>query len=231
MKQSGNSSKPAAKSKAKAKPKPAEKTKAPSAAKATKAAKSAPKAAKAAVKPAPEIAADPAAKAEPLKSHLTIPKTPASEKHGRKVPASEKKAALSAEKSAELNKGITKRDYDRFHKMLLIERERVLNAVQGLERNSLREASHNAGSDFNELAEVGTDNYEREVALRVASGEAELLYEIDEALKRIQDGTYGVCEGTGKPIPKRRLEVFPAARYTVEYQAQVEREANNGYSR
>lgn len=207
MKQPGNSSKAAAKPKAKSKA--AAKPKAPAAPKPAKAA--------------------PEAMAEAPKQAL--PKVPAAEKLGRKVPASEKKAAALAEKNAELNKGITKRDFDRFHKMLLIERERVVNAVQGLERNSLREAAHNAGSDFNELAEVGTDNYDREVALRVASGEAELLYEIDEALKRIQDGTYGVCEGTGKPIPRRRLEVFPAARYTVEYQAQVEREANNGYSR
>ncbi|MGC8990728.1 MAG: TraR/DksA family transcriptional regulator, partial [Verrucomicrobiia bacterium] len=67
-------------------------------------------------------------------------------------------------------------------------------------------------------------NFERDFALSLLSSDQDALYEIDEALKRIEKGTYGICEITGKPIPKERLDAIPWARFTVDAQIQLERD-------
>src|SRR5688500_18106483 len=75
------------------------------------------------------------------------------------------------------------------------------------------------------MADSGTDNFDRDFALSLLSSDQDAIYEIDEALKRIQKNTYGTCELTGKQIPKARLDAIPWARFTVEAQAQLERES------
>ncbi len=72
------------------------------------------------------------------------------------------------------------------------------------------------------MADIGTDNYEQEFALGLMDSERKLLREIDDALQRIEEGTYGICEGTGKSISKARLNAQPWARYCVEYARIVE---------
>jgi RNA polymerase-binding protein DksA len=72
------------------------------------------------------------------------------------------------------------------------------------------------------MADIGTDNYEQEFALGLMDSERKLLKEIDDALQRIEKRTYGICEGTGKPISKARLEAQPWARYCVEYARMLE---------
>jgi RNA polymerase-binding transcription factor DksA len=74
------------------------------------------------------------------------------------------------------------------------------------------------------MADSGTDNFDRDFALSLLSSDQDAVYEIEEALKRIEKRTYGVCELTGKVIPKARLEAIPWTRFTVEAQAQLERE-------
>ncbi len=73
-------------------------------------------------------------------------------------------------------------------------------------------------------ADAGSDAYDRDFALNLLSQEQDALYEIDEALKRIELGTYGVCEMSGKPINHERLEAIPFTRFTVECQSQIERQ-------
>jgi DnaK suppressor protein len=119
---------------------------------------------------------------------------------------------------------MNKRDLKKFEKKLLQERERLLHNIKGIEESSRTESAQERGDDFSSYAESGTDNFSLETALNIAGGEYERLQEIDDALQRIKDGVYGVCEGSGKPIPKKRLEVFPAARYCVEYKEQLEKE-------
>jgi RNA polymerase-binding protein DksA len=122
---------------------------------------------------------------------------------------------------------MNKRELKKFEKLLLAERERLLKGVKAIERETLYQPTSDYNiSDPNSSAEAGTDHIERETALRVAGAESEMLLEIDEALERIKNGTYGVCEGSGEPIPKKRLEVFPTARYTVEYQSELEKQRN-----
>jgi RNA polymerase-binding transcription factor DksA len=74
------------------------------------------------------------------------------------------------------------------------------------------------------MADAGTDEYDRDLVFGMMSSEQESLYEIDAAIDRIQKGTYGVCEQTGKPIEKERLEAIPWTRFTAEAEKKLEAE-------
>jgi RNA polymerase-binding transcription factor DksA len=73
------------------------------------------------------------------------------------------------------------------------------------------------------MADAGTDSFDRDFALSMVSSEQEALYEIDEAIRRIREGNYGVCEITGKPISRERLKAVPFTRYSVEGQREIEK--------
>ena len=92
--------------------------------------------------------------------------------------------------------------------------------MSGLAKESAEEMS----SYSLHMADSGTDNFDRDFALSLLSSDQDAIYEIEEALKRIEKGTYGVCELTGKNIPKARLDAIPWTRFTVEAQAQLERD-------
>jgi RNA polymerase-binding protein DksA len=119
---------------------------------------------------------------------------------------------------------ITKRDAKKFEKLLLSEEDRLSNGIRRIEESALHESVRETTGDLYSYAETGTDNFERETALNIATGESQRLGEVRDALKRIENGSYGLCEGCEKSIPKRRLEVFPAARYCVECQSKLEKE-------
>lgn len=91
--------------------------------------------------------------------------------------------------------------------------------------DSLRAASEGGGgAAFGQhMGDAGSDAYERDFALSLLSQEQDSLYEINEALKRIELGTYGMCEKSGQEIPRSRLEAIPWARYTVACQAEMEK--------
>jgi RNA polymerase-binding transcription factor DksA len=111
-------------------------------------------------------------------------------------------------------------EWAKYQKHLMELRDRLLSQMSGLAKESAEEmASYNL-----HMADSGTDNFDRDFALSLLSSDQDAVYEIDEALKRIQRGTYGICELTGKPIPKARLEAIPWTRFTVEAQSQLERE-------
>ncbi|MBF0484102.1 MAG: TraR/DksA family transcriptional regulator [Candidatus Omnitrophica bacterium] len=74
------------------------------------------------------------------------------------------------------------------------------------------------------MADVATDMYDREFALGLASNERELLQKIEAALKRIENGTYGLCLSTGKPISQARLKAIPYVEYCMEYQEKLEQD-------
>ena len=73
------------------------------------------------------------------------------------------------------------------------------------------------------MADAGTDTFDRDFALSMVASEQEALSEIDAAIKRINGGTYGICEHTQKPIPKDRLLAVPFTRFTAEAQKEIER--------
>jgi RNA polymerase-binding transcription factor DksA len=110
---------------------------------------------------------------------------------------------------------------------LLQLRDAMVDSMAGVAQGTLR--SRAEGSEASAFgmhqADAGSDAYDRDFALSLLSQEQDALYEIDEALKRIELGTYGKCEMSGKPIPHARLEAIPFARFTVECQSQLERQS------
>ncbi len=77
-------------------------------------------------------------------------------------------------------------------------------------------------------ADAGSDSYDRDFALNLLSQEQDALHEIEEALDRVELGSYGICEGSGDPIPRLRLEAMPFARCTVEYQEKLDESGTLG---
>jgi DnaK suppressor protein len=110
---------------------------------------------------------------------------------------------------------------------LLQLRDAMVDSMAGVAQDTLR--SRAEGSEASAFgmhqADAGSDAYDRDFALSLLSQEQDALYEIDQALKRIEIGTYGVCEMSGKPIPHARLEAIPFARFTVECQSQLEKQS------
>jgi len=108
---------------------------------------------------------------------------------------------------------------------LLALKDTLLDSMNGVAKDSLR--SRAEGSEASAFgmhqADAGSDAYDRDFALSLLSQEQDSLYEIDEALKRVESGTYGICEMSNKPIPHARLEALPFTRYTVECQAELEK--------
>jgi len=121
---------------------------------------------------------------------------------------------------------VSKADVKRFQKMLIEERDRLMTSIRNIEEASRTESGHDNGADLSSFAETGTDNFNLETALNIASSESERLRDVMDALVRIDKGTYGVCEGSGKSIPTKRLEAFPSARYCLEYQELMEKESS-----
>jgi DnaK suppressor protein len=105
-------------------------------------------------------------------------------------------------------------------------RDAMVDSMAGVAQDTLR--SRAEGSEASAFgmhqADAGSDAYDRDFALSLLSQEQDALYEIDQALKRIETGTYGVCEMSGKPILRARLEAIPFARFTVECQSQLEKQ-------
>ena len=111
-------------------------------------------------------------------------------------------------------------------KRLLALRDAMLDSMSGVAQDNLRaRAEGSEASAFGmHQADAGSDAYDRDFALNLLSQEQDALYEIDEALKRIELGTYGTCEMSNKPINHERLEAIPFTRYTVEVQSQLEKQ-------
>lgn len=113
-----------------------------------------------------------------------------------------------------------KPEWVKYQENLMDLRERLLNQMNGLAKESAAEMDNYSLH----MADSGTDNFDRDFALSLLSSDQDAIYEIEEALKRIERGTYGTCELTAKAIPKARLEAIPWTRFTVEAQAQLEKE-------
>jgi len=123
--------------------------------------------------------------------------------------------------------------FRRFHKLLVDLRRHL---TEGIERHSEETLKRSVKDDAGDLsaygqhmADAGTDTFDRDFALSLVSSEQEALSEIDAAIKRIRDGTYGICEITSKPISKERLLAVPFTRHSAEAQKQIER--NRHHSR
>lgn len=116
-------------------------------------------------------------------------------------------------------------DTDRFRKVLLEERERVVAAIQNLHDDHPGSISDETGEDAaydNHLADTATETYDRELDYTLEENSEHVLTDIDAALKRIEDGTYGICTNRGEQIPVERLEARPWATLCIDCQRERE---------
>jgi RNA polymerase-binding protein DksA len=122
---------------------------------------------------------------------------------------------------------LTKKDLKNFEERLLEERKRLLGQLGYLER-TLNKTQRDSAGDLSaysfHMADMGTDAMEREKAFLFASSEGRLLYELDQALRRLYRNEYGICASCGKEIGKARLEAIPHANYCVSCQEKQEKE-------
>jgi DnaK suppressor protein len=127
---------------------------------------------------------------------------------------------------AELRKaktGLTKKEIDLFKKDLLQRRAELLGDVSSLEAETKDHSSGNNSNMADDMADAGNDSFEHESTLGLMEKERKLFKEIEAALVRIDEGIYGVCLETGKPIGKIRLEFKPWARYCIEVARELEK--------
>jgi len=108
-----------------------------------------------------------------------------------------------------------KKTREKYKKVLLDEKDKVLNQITNLSEDTLKSSQRDSSGDLSgysmHMADVGTDNFQRELALGLVSNEQQVLYRIEEALKRIEDGSYGKCEVCGNIIKEARLKALPFA--------------------
>lgn len=179
------------------------------------------------------------AKKAPVKKTAAVKKTPAAKKESTRKPAAK---PTPVQRNGERRKGemtTTEAILGNNHKKLKLDpfvqqqrdkllqlRDAMVDSMAGVAQDTLR--SRAEGSEASAFgmhqADAGSDAYDRDFALSLLSQEQDALYEIDQALKRIELGTYGVCEMSGKPISHARLEAIPFARFTVECQSQLEKQ-------
>jgi len=122
---------------------------------------------------------------------------------------------------------LNKRDLQKFKDLLNAERRKVATDLKHLENESLNTSQKDASGDLSgysfHMADVATDNYDREFNLDLASNEQKLVNSIDDALVRVEDGTYGKCEACEKKIPVERLKIVPYAKMCISCQEEEEK--------
>jgi len=129
-------------------------------------------------------------------------------------------------------KRFSKDEIDKFRELLLAMRTKNAGDLEHLEKDSLNTNQRDASGDLSgysfHMADMATDNFDREFTLGLASNEQKMLNDIDVALRKLDDGTYGLCEKTLKPITKKRLLAVPYARLCIEAQEMEEKEKRKG---
>jgi len=122
---------------------------------------------------------------------------------------------------------LTAEEVEHFQGLLVEKMQEIVGDVNSIEDEALKKSRLDATGDLSSMpihmADIGTDNYEQEFALNLLDSERKILHEITEALQRIEEGTYGICEITGRGISKARLEARPWARYCIEYAKLIEK--------
>ena len=116
------------------------------------------------------------------------------------------------------NKYLTIRQLKEQLSRLLELRERVTGEILSINRDSLSQNERDPS-----LSDQGTETFDREFALNQLSSEQDVLFEIDEAIRRIENGTYGICEMTDEPINIERLEALPYVRHSIKAQSELEK--------
>jgi RNA polymerase-binding protein DksA len=126
-----------------------------------------------------------------------------------------------------LKKKFNKKELEYFKKLILKIKEKILDEIKHISEDTLKKSQKDAAGDISgytyHMADVATDTYDREFSLGLASNERRSLYELDDALKKIEEGTFGICEECKSLITKTRLKAVPFARLCVKCQEKKEK--------
>jgi len=141
-------------------------------------------------------------------------------------PAVKKKTKLSSKAFKENFKPLTKKELEYYHGCLLQLRNQLIGDVDHMSLDALKNNRQESSGDLSSMpihmADIGTDNYEQEFTLGLIESERKMLKDIDFALLRIGEGTYGTCDETGELIGRARLDAKPYARYCIDFARKLE---------
>ena len=123
---------------------------------------------------------------------------------------------------------MNKQELEKFKDQLRVERQRIVSGIDHIERETLNKSQRDASGDLSgysyHIADQATDNYDTEFSLDLASAEQQRLNEIEAAIKRVDEGVYGVCEECSKAISMKRLKAVPYARLCIKCQEGLEQQ-------
>ena len=126
-----------------------------------------------------------------------------------------------------MKKKFNKKELEYFKKLILKMKEKMLDDIKHISEDTLKKSQRDAAGDISgytyHMADVATDTYDREFSLGLASNERQSLYELDDAIKKIEEGTFGICEECKSLISKTRLNVVPFARLCLRCQEKKEK--------
>lgn len=126
-----------------------------------------------------------------------------------------------------MKKKLLKKELSNFKKLILKKKEEVLDQIKHISEDTLKKSQKEASGDISgytfHMADVATDTYDREFSLGLVSNDREAIYELDDALKKIEEGTFGICESCKSPILKTRLKAVPYARLCLKCQEKKEK--------
>lgn len=121
----------------------------------------------------------------------------------------------------------TKKELKEFKKIILKRKEEIDSEIKHISDDTLKKSQKDASGDISgytyHMADVATDNYDREFSLGLASNDRKSLYELNDALKKVEDGTFGICEDCKHLITKVRLKAVPQARLCLKCQEKREK--------
>lgn len=125
-----------------------------------------------------------------------------------------------------------KKELDKFKGVLMVFRNKITGDLKHLEKDSLNTNARESAGDLSgysfHMADMATDNFDREFTLGLASNEQQMLNLVDDALHRIEDGSFGTCEACKKAIPVKRLQAQPYARLCIKCQEEEEKKRRRG---
>ena len=122
---------------------------------------------------------------------------------------------------------MTKLELAKYRKLLAKIRESINGDINHIAKDSLKSQKESSGdlSGYSfHMADMASDSYDRELSLNIASEEQEVIYEIDDALKRMEEGKFGLCVSCDKKIPQKRLNAVPYAKYCIQCKSKEEKD-------
>ena len=167
------------------------------------------------------------AKKAPAKK-AAVKKAPAKKGAAKKTPVKKSASVVVSSGGVPLTGKIARNKHfpvkqlrEQLNRLLLL-RERVSGEISSISRDSLSPTERDPS-----LSDQGTDTFDREFALNQLSSEQDVLFEIDAAIRRLEDGTYGICEISSEPINIERQQALPYVRYTISTQSELEKGHNS----